>query len=170
MNQPAPQMSPVDGVIIELETSLQFFKNATRNWSENDSSFRPTTDALTVAGQIAHTAMTVDWFVDGAVNPNGFDMDFERHMEDLANITSVMAAREMLDNAYARAIKTFRSGGEAFAFSPMPEGPIMGGAPKIAIVSGIVEHTAHHRGSLGTYARINGTPAPMPYLAEGEAL
>ncbi len=168
MNQPAPQMNPVDGVIIELETSLQFFKNATRNWTEADSNFRPTEDAMTVSGQIAHAALSVDWFVDGAVNPEGFDMDFERHMEEVAKITSLKEAQGLLDKAYARAIQTFRDGGMAFAFASMPEGPIMGGAPKIAIVSGIVEHTAHHRGSLSTYARINGTPAPMPYMAEGE--
>ena len=36
--------------------------------------------------------------------------------------------------------------------------------PKFVAVSGIVEHTAHHRGSLSTYTRLCGKVPPMPYM------
>jgi uncharacterized damage-inducible protein DinB len=39
----------------------------------------------------------------------------------------------------------------------------MGGAPKRAVISGIVDHTAHHRGSLAVYARLRGKVPTMPY-------
>ena len=35
--------------------------------------------------------------------------------------------------------------------------------PRLGVVSGIVDHTAHHRGSLAVYARLRGKVPPMPY-------
>ena len=44
--------------------------------------------------------------------------------------------------------------------APIPEGQVMGGAPKMAVVGALADHTAHHRGSLAVYARLLGkTPA-----------
>lgn len=48
-------------------------------------------------------------------------------------------------------------------FESIPDTRIMEGAPRLAVVSGIVDHTAHHRGSLAVYARLIGKQAPMPY-------
>ena len=42
-------------------------------------------------------------------------------------------------------------------------GEIMTGAPKISVVGGIVDHTAHHRGALAVYARLLGKIPQMPY-------
>ena len=42
-------------------------------------------------------------------------------------------------------------------------GEIMTGAPKMAIVGAIADHTAHHRGSLAVYARLLGKEPKMPY-------
>ena len=39
----------------------------------------------------------------------------------------------------------------------------MGGVPRAAILSGITDHTAHHRGALTVYARLLGKTPPMPY-------
>ena len=47
--------------------------------------------------------------------------------------------------------------------SALPEGPIMGGEPRAAVVGAICEHTAHHRGALSVYARLLGKVSPMPY-------
>jgi uncharacterized damage-inducible protein DinB len=44
----------------------------------------------------------------------------------------------------------------------LPEG-IMSGLPKRAILHGMADHTAHHRGSLAVYARMLGKVPPMPY-------
>ncbi len=46
---------------------------------------------------------------------------------------------------------------------PLPEGPVMGGAPRMAIISAIEEHTAHHRGALSVYSRLLGLGPPVPY-------
>jgi uncharacterized damage-inducible protein DinB len=39
----------------------------------------------------------------------------------------------------------------------------MGGMPIYSIVSALVDHTAHHRGALTTYARANGIVPADPY-------
>ena len=39
----------------------------------------------------------------------------------------------------------------------------MSGAPRLAVVSGIVDHTAHHRGALSVYCRLLNKVPPMPY-------
>ena len=43
-------------------------------------------------------------------------------------------------------------------------GQIMGGAPRMAVISAITDHTAHHRGALTVYARMNTIVPPMPYM------
>ena len=48
-------------------------------------------------------------------------------------------------------------------FELIPDTRIMEGASRLAVVSGIVDHTAHHRGSLAVYARLIDKRAPMPY-------
>jgi uncharacterized damage-inducible protein DinB len=53
---------------------------------------------------------------------------------------------------------------DADLLTPLPEGPIMGGVPRIAIFGAIVDHTAHHRGALTVYARLQGVVPPMPYM------
>jgi uncharacterized damage-inducible protein DinB len=40
----------------------------------------------------------------------------------------------------------------------------MGGAPRLAVFVAIADHTAHHRGALAVYARLNGIVPPMPYM------
>jgi uncharacterized damage-inducible protein DinB len=42
-------------------------------------------------------------------------------------------------------------------------GEIMTGAPKMAVVGAIGDHTAHHRGALAVYARLLGKEPKMPY-------
>ena len=46
--------------------------------------FRPQEDMMTAAQQVAHTAQTLDWFIEGAARPEGFDLDFEKHVKALA--------------------------------------------------------------------------------------
>ena len=38
----------------------------------------------------------------------------------------------------------------------------MGGAPRFAIAGAITDHTAHHRGALTVYARLNQMTPPDP--------
>ena len=147
----------------QLLASKEFFERSSRVLDEADSEFRPHEGMMTVAQQIAHTAQTLDWFIEGASRPEGFDLDFEKHAKALAGATSLAAARRMLETAYRNAIRFLRSSSPEDLARPLPPGPVMGGEPISDIVWAMVEHTAHHRGALTVYSRLLGKVPPMPY-------
>ena len=147
----------------QLLTSQDFFQRSTRVLDEADSEFRPREGMMTVAQQVAHTAQTLDWFIEGVTRPEGFDLDFEKHAQAVAAVTSLAAARQILEAAYANAIQFFRSRSPEDLAGPLPPGPVMGGQPISDIVWSMVEHTAHHRGALTVYSRQLGKVPPMPY-------
>lgn len=148
----------------QLLASKDFFNRSTSVLEEADSGFRPQDGMMTVAHQVAHTAQTLEWFVDGASRPEGFDLDFEAAAKQMEAVTSLAAARKMLDDAYGRAIQYFGSKSADELAAPLPPGPIMGGQPVSDLVWAMVEHTAHHRGALTVYSRLLGKVAPMPYM------
>ncbi len=147
----------------QLLASQDFFGRSSRVLDEADSGFRPREGMMSVAQQIAHTAQTLNWFIEGASRDEGFDLDFEKHAKTLAGVTSLAAAREMLETAYANAILFLRSRSPEDLARPLPPGPVMGGQPVSDIVWAMVEHTAHHRGALTVYSRQLGKVPPMPY-------
>jgi uncharacterized damage-inducible protein DinB len=157
----SPQQQPYD-YSQQLVASREFFDRSTRVLEEADSNFRPQSDMMTVAQQVAHTAQTLDWFVEGATRPEGFDLDFEAHAKALAGVTSLTAAREKLAASYENAIRFVREHSAELA-RPLPQGPIMGGQPKSDVVWAMIEHTAHHRGALTVYSRMMGKVPVMPY-------
>src|ERR1017187_7104628 len=136
----------------QVLASKKFFERSTKVLDEADSEFRPKEGMMTVAQQVAHTAQTLDWFIEGASRREGFDLDFEKHAKALTGVTSLAAARQMLETAYANAVHFIRS-----------PGPVMGGQPISDIVWSMIEHTAHHRGALTVYSRLLGKVPPMPY-------
>ncbi len=150
--------------VIELTSVEQFFDNSTGELTEDLSGFTPTPDMMTAAQQVAHAAQIIDWFVEGAFRPEGFDLNFEQHMKDVMSATSLATAREWFAKSLANAKTILESKSDEELMTPMPEGPVLGGAPRIAIVSGITDHTAHHRGALTVYARLSGKVPPMPYM------
>jgi uncharacterized damage-inducible protein DinB len=147
----------------QLLASKEFFDRSTRVLDEADSGFRPQEGTMTVAQQVAHTAQTLDWFVEGASRPEGFDLDFQKHAKALESATSLAAARQALETAYANAVRFLRSTTSEDLARPLPPGPVMGGMPVSEIVWAMVEHTAHHRGALTVYSRQLGKVPPMPY-------
>ena len=147
----------------QLLASQDFFERSTRVLDEADSGFRPQEGMMSVAQQVAHTAQTLDWFVEGASRSEGFDLDFAKHAKALKGVTSLAAARKMLDMAYANAVHFLRSRSPQDLAGPLPPGPVMGGQPISDIVWAMVEHTAHHRGALTVYSRQLGKVPPMPY-------
>ncbi len=153
----------LDALIGELRSTQQFFNKSSACLREEDSHFAPVEGMMTVAHQVAHVAFTVDWFVEGAFRPEGFDMDFEAHTKEIMKVTSLAEARAMVAAAFERAVQTIGSKSEAELAEPLPEGPVMGGLPKAAICGGITDHTAHHRGALTVYARLLGHVPEMPY-------
>jgi uncharacterized damage-inducible protein DinB len=149
-----------DPYINQLVASKDYFDRSTRVLEESDSNFKPAEGMMTVAQQVGHTAQTLDWFVQGASRPEGFDLDFEKHAKDLETLTSLKAARQLLETAFAGVILFLK---DADLSKPLPDGPVMGGKPVSDIVWAIIDHTAHHRGALTVYSRAIGKVPVMPY-------
>jgi len=151
-----------DALVEELEQIRKFFGTTTAVFDVADAGFAPTPEMYTVAGQIAHVGLTLDWFLAGAFGP-GWHMDFEADIARAKAITTLDAARATVADGFARAIRTISDSSDADLQAPIPDDVIMNGAPRKAIVAAIVDHCAHHRGSLAVYARLLGKVPPMPY-------
>lgn len=147
----------------ELDSAHEFFNRSTRNLTEAHSSVVPAEGMMTAAQQVAHAAQTVEWFMEGAFRPGGFDLEFEKHLAACQAVTSLAEARAWFERAMAAAKARVATLTDAELLAPLPEGPIMGGLPRMAIFSSITDHTAHHRGALTVYARLQGIVPPMPY-------
>jgi uncharacterized damage-inducible protein DinB len=156
-------MSAAAGFIKELEMDLKFFKTTISIFEEADGGFAPQPELYTVAGQVEHVADTVDWFVEGAFG-SGWNMDFEAHVARARAVTSLSDATNHLELAFAKAAEVIGAASDEELFEPIPDKQIMEGAPRCSIVSGITDHTAHHRGALSVYARLQGKEPPMPYV------
>jgi len=148
---------------MHLRSQIDFFNRGTASLTESDSAFAPQPEMMSMASQVAHVAHTVDWFMEGAFSSNGFDMNFAQHEAEARQVTSLTVARVRLADAYARAIATLESMSLAELQKPIAAGPIMGGAPRLALASALGDHTAHHRGALAVYARLSGRVPAMPY-------
>ena len=157
-------MSLAQQAIAELTSTEDFFNRSTRNLQEAHSAFAPVAGMMTAAQQVAHAAQTVDWFMEGAFSTSGFREDFEEQAKVVNGYTSLVAARAWFAKAMASAKSLLAGKSDAELLTPLPPGPIMGGAPRMAIISAIVDHTAHHRGALTVYARLNDVVPPMPYM------
>jgi uncharacterized damage-inducible protein DinB len=151
-------------VAAQLLASKEYFARSTRVLEESDSAFRPHDAMMTVAQHVAHAAQTLEWFIDGAARPEGFDLDFEKQAQALAAVTSLSEARRQLDAAFARAVQFFESCSADDLARPLPPGPVMGGQPLADIAWAMIEHTAHHRGALTVYSRLLGKVPPTPYM------
>ena len=152
-----------EGLIAELQSARQFFHNSISCLQEEDSGYAPTPEMFTVAQQVEHVAQTIEWFFQGAFRPEGFDMNFEQHMADIKKSVSFRASVAHFDRAIEQAVQKLQQVSDEELFAPFPQGSMMAGAPKFAIVNGIVDHCAHHRGALTVYSRLLGKVPPMPY-------
>ena len=147
----------------QLLASKEFFDRSTGVLVEGDSQFQPRDGMMTVAQQVAHAAQTVEWFIDGAERPEGFDLNFAGQARALTEVRSLKEARRRLDGAFIRAVDFLRGKTHEELWRLLPPGPVMGRRPVYEIIGGIVEHTAHHRGALTVYTRLLGKVPPMPY-------
>ena len=121
--------------VIELSQIEKFFNNSTSELTEDLSSVTPAEGMMTAAQQIAHAAQTIDWFIEGAFRNEGFDLNFEEHMKEVFKVTSIGAAREWFAKAIANAKAVVGSKSDAELMAPIAAGPVMGGAPRIAVIS-----------------------------------
>lgn len=156
-------MSLAQQAVAELSSAREYFNRSTRGLTEEHSGITPAPGMMSAAQQVAHAAQTIEWFIAGAFEPGGFDLDFDAHAKVVEACTSLTEARARFDKAIAEATAAIGSKTDAELMAPLPAGPIMGGAPRMAIVGAITDHTAHHRGALTVYARTKGIVPPMPY-------
>lgn len=151
-----------EGLVKELESTLKYFETTLSVFESGDAGFAPSPEMYTVAAHVAHTAGSVDWFIEGGFG-EGWNMDFDADIAEAKAVTSLEAAAEWLHRAFKRAVEVVGTASDKTLLAPIPDTRIMGGAPRAAVVSGIVDHTAHHRGSLAVYARLIGKVPLMPY-------
>ncbi len=156
-------MTP-EQLIRELQGTEEFFERATSALTEEHSTFAPTKEMLTTAQLVAHVALSIDWFIEGAfIRDNGFSMEFEEHDKEMRPFTSLKAAKALLKDSFEAARVKIAAHTDEVLDSLLPDGLVMAGQPRRNIVSGIVDHTAHHRGALTVYTRLQGETPPMPY-------
>ena len=157
-------MTLADKAVLAVDQAQEYFSRSTRNLEEQHASLRPAPGMMTAAQQVAHAAQTIDWFIDGAFRPEGFDTDFDAHMQAIDKVESLADARAWFARACDAARARLAGLSDADLLTPIADGPVMGGAPRIAIASAVTDHTAHHRGALTVYARLAGVVPPMPYM------
>jgi len=150
--------------LFELEAGYKFFKKSISTLTESDSKFAPAEGLMTVAQQIAHVAQTFNWFIDGAFSGNGFNMDMEKLAIETNAFDSLEKAMAFFEKAYSDFHATIKSKTDQELLAPLEDKSIMGDAPCVSIVNGVLDHTAHHRGVLTVYARLTGKTPPMPYM------
>lgn len=151
-------------MINSLNSSQEFFERSSRCLTEQDSGFRPSEGTWTASQQVAHVAQTIEWFIEGAARPEGFDLNFDQQIAELQSTTSLTQARERLAKSFDTARSFFSSKTAQDLDRPLPAGPVMGGEPIRVILGAIIEHTAHHRGALTVYSRLLGKTPLMPYM------
>ena len=157
-------MSLAQSAVEQLKAAQEFFNRSTRNLREEDSTFVPVEGLMTTAQQVAHTAHTVRWFMQGAFRPEGFDHNWEEQMKVVMSYTSLAAAKAWFDREVDAAVQAVAGMSDAELSEALPAGPVMGGQPRFNIFGALTDHTAHHRGALTVYARLKGIVPPMPYM------
>ena len=153
-----------EALLAQFDLAQEFFDRSTASLTEEDSGFAPAEGLFTVAQQVAHAAHTVDWFLAGAFDPNGFDMGFEDHDRQIRETKSLAEARAWFRRAIDNGRALARNKSEAEWSALIVDGVVMGGMPRTTVMGGITDHTAHHRGALTIYTRLLGKTPPNPYM------
>jgi uncharacterized damage-inducible protein DinB len=151
-------------IIDELKACHTYLLRSTACLEEADSTYRPKEELFTVAQHLAHIAQCVDWFMDGAFQPTGFDMNFEAHQQKISAVTSIKEAKKWLKVSFGDAVKIVGCKTQKQLGEILPENPILGKKPRYIFITALLDHTAHHRGALTLYARLLGKTPKMPYM------
>jgi len=149
-------------LIEELNLTKEFFLRSTSCLVEEDSNYKPKDEMYTVANHYLHTAITIDWFIEGMFNPKGFDTNFEKQMSDAKACHSLKKAKESFEKAINNAVKIIKDTTDAELNQPLAKDTCMQG-PRYTVIRSISEHTAHHRGALTVYSRLLGKTPKVPY-------
>lgn len=147
----------------QLRAVREQFGLSAAGLDESMSSFRPAEGMMSVAQHVAHAAQVIDWLLEGAFRAEAFDVDFEPQIVRSMEVSSLAAARDWFEESMAQAIGVFEGLDDQALLKLLPEGPVLGGMPRLAIAGAIAEHTSHHRGALAVYARLNHVAPQSPY-------
>jgi len=156
-----------EALMQRLKSTKAYLDQSTSDLTEQNSSFRPTEDSLTVAQQFAHVALVIDWFVEGGFGDGFGENDYAKMPtfdDALENIKSLAGARSLCAQSFSNAIRVVGSKTPQQVSELMPENSIMGAAPRMNIVHAIEDHTVHHCGVLNVYSRMCGIAPPMSHL------
>lgn len=145
-----------------LSSARVFFEKTLSCLGEKDSEFTPNPGAYSVAQHVAHAAQVVEWFLEGVFRPQGLGTNFQEMEREVREVRSLDDALAWWRSAWEEAVEVVKRTDPASWREPI-RGEIMAGAPRHSIISGITDHTAHHRGALSVYARARGLAPPMPY-------
>ena len=148
---------------VPIKQAHRFFSRTVGVFIEEDAAYAPVAGQFTVAQHIAHVAQTIDWFIAGGFSDEGFSLDFAEYQRQVRAVQTLGDAQAWLDRSIANATEVLGTITQQRMLEPLPEGPVMAGQPRAAVVGAICEHTAHHRGALAVYARLRGLNPPMPY-------
>lgn len=146
----------------QIAATRRFFERSTRALEEKDSAFRAAPETMTVAGQVAHVAQTLDWFREGGFEDR-WRTDWEAMLDETARVASLEEARRWLEAAWERLRAAVEAMPAERLAEPMAENPILPVRPRYSTLEGLIDHCAHHRGALAVYTRLLGRVPPMPY-------
>jgi uncharacterized damage-inducible protein DinB len=152
----------IEPYLRSLQTMKACFDRTISCLGEEHETFTPVEGMFTVAQQIAHTAQSIEWFMEGAFRPEGMDLAFDDHIGEVRAVTSMEDALAWWNSAVQEAEASV-SGSAPEAWDDPIRGEILAGTPRHAIFEAMADHTAHHRGALAVYARLLGLDPPMPY-------
>lgn len=148
--------------IMTYQYSLRYLLAIVDDFEEKDADFKPAEGAMTVVQQIRHTAVTVDWFWEGAFG-KGFNEDFEAFEREVQKPSTLHEAIGFLKEVHQQCIDALGTIKDEELSQPMAPNNIMGELPKKAVISGTADHSAHHRGSLAVYLRLTGKTPKIIY-------
>jgi uncharacterized damage-inducible protein DinB len=122
----------------------------------------PLPGMMSAAHQIAHIAMTIEWFIDGTFG-KGFSDDFSAQQAMLSQSLTIAEARVRLDAAWDRWIALVEATTPESLQQTVPPNPFFQDKPRETVIMYNSDHTAHHRGILTVYLRHLGITPPMVY-------
>ena len=162
MNREMQMVSLKQEASADLAATRRFFDRTTSVLTEADAGFRATPETMSVVEMVAHVAQTLDWLRVGGFEDR-WRTDWEVMVAEAARVESLGAARQWLAEAWDRLRAAVDAAPEEKLAEPMGDNPFFPGRPRYAVVKSAVDHTGHHRGALGVYARLLGKVPPMVY-------
>lgn len=196
---PSVSKEYVNPFVQKLRDHQEFFHRVMTTFDEEDSNFRPTEGTMSVANQVLHAAVANEYFLSGIFGPydgyaplckgtKGFiDMGWvgladEKELGVVLNKdewpiaaaagTSIKKALALFDQVIDDAAAMFETvTPEALAAEKLPQNPVIPidyTYPEMFEL--MIDHMAHHRGALVTYAHLIGKDCKIPYFELSEAM